>query len=83
VIKIRPVGILKQSKEARNQVGIGMWYQPASLCSLAELIPIETVHGSLKVLKYHLYLLIQFPSLGFSPIAFTYIPNLVIISTKE
>ncbi len=32
-------GIFKQSTGARNRVGIGLSYQPATLHSLAELVP--------------------------------------------
>jgi hypothetical protein len=42
-------GIFKQSKGARNRVGIGLSYRPARLHSLAELVPWNRFLGSLKV----------------------------------
>ncbi len=43
------IEFFKQSREARNRVGIGLSYQPASLNRLAELIPWSRFLGSLKV----------------------------------
>jgi hypothetical protein len=42
-------GIFKQSIGARNRVGIGLPYRPASLHSLAELVPWNRFLGSLRV----------------------------------
>ncbi len=40
-------GIFKQSKGARNQVGIGLLYRPARLHMLAEFIPWNPFLGSI------------------------------------
>ncbi len=45
-------GILEQSMEAKNRVGIGLSYRPASLHRLAESIHWIRFLGSLKVKKY-------------------------------
>jgi hypothetical protein len=42
-------GIFKQLLEARNQVGIGLWFRPARLHSLAELASWNRFLGFLKV----------------------------------
>ncbi len=44
-------GIFKQSMGARNQVWIGLSYPLARIYRLAELIPWNRFHGSLKVLN--------------------------------
>jgi len=55
-------GILKQSMEARNRVGIGLSYWPARLYRLAKLIPWNRFLRPLKVSKFGLCLL-MLPSL--------------------
>ncbi len=44
-------GIFKQSRRARNQVGIGLSYRPARLHRLAELISWNRFLGSINVYK--------------------------------
>jgi hypothetical protein len=46
--------IFKQSKRARNRVGIGLSYRPARLHRLAEFIPWNRFMGSMNVKKYGL-----------------------------
>ncbi len=48
-------GIFKQSIGARNRVGTGLSYRPASLHRLAESIPWNPFLGSIKVEKYRLW----------------------------
>jgi len=52
-LKVYKYGLwnFKQSREARNRVGVGLLYQPARLHSLAELSSLEPILGLLKSLK--------------------------------
>jgi hypothetical protein len=45
---VASAGIVKQSIEARNRVGIGLSYRHARLYSLTELIFLESILGFLK-----------------------------------
>jgi hypothetical protein len=48
-------GIFKQSRGARNRVGIGLSHRPTRLHRLAKLIPWNRFLGSINVEKYGLW----------------------------